>query len=101
MTKTAFSCSPPVHTVDLEGPLRVDFTRSRSRRRMPGFCAQRPSASSSSDVDIRKRLPPLTFVCLGATQKGGNLTVHAASFAAVLAISAPWCRAPSSSSFLT
>src|SRR5580704_3035524 len=34
--KTAFSLIAPVRRADLEGPLRVDLTRSRLRRRMAG-----------------------------------------------------------------
>jgi hypothetical protein len=38
--KTAFSRFPPVHRAEPEGPLRVDLTRSPSRRRTTGICAK-------------------------------------------------------------
>ena len=41
----AFSRFPPIRTVALEGQLRVDFTRSRSHRRMPGLCAQQTAGN--------------------------------------------------------
>jgi hypothetical protein len=44
---TAFSRFAPVHSADLEGQQRVEFTPSRSHRRMPGFCAFLPSRPSS------------------------------------------------------
>ena len=40
--KSAFPHLPPFHKASLEGPLRVDLTRSPNRRRMSGSCAQRP-----------------------------------------------------------
>jgi len=49
--KTALSRFPPVHRVDLEGKQRVDLTRSPTRRRMAGICAQR-----TAGVDVERSL---------------------------------------------
>jgi hypothetical protein len=38
-------CVPPVHSVNLQGPLRVDMSHSPSRRRMAGVCAHRTAGS--------------------------------------------------------
>ena len=55
------------------------------RRSVPGRGSQsRVNALGCENLPLRVRNP----------------TVHAASFAAVLAMSSPWCRAPSSSSLL-
>jgi len=42
LLKTGFSRSPPVHRTNPEGQLRVDLTRSRSRRGLTGICAFLP-----------------------------------------------------------
>ena len=39
--RSALSCFPLIHRVDLEGQERVDFGRSPSRRPTTGICAHR------------------------------------------------------------
>ena len=51
--KTAFSRLPPLHRANLEGRLRVDLTRSRSRRRMTAICAKR-----TTGIDAKHRTRP-------------------------------------------
>ena len=55
--KVRFLVLPPVHWAELEGLLRVDLTRSPSRRRTTGICAKpttgvHPNRTAGVDVEL-------------------------------------------------
>ena len=79
-SKSAFSCFATLHQGDSEGQLRVEFTRSPSRRQRPVSCAHRSSASRMRLQWVAGRRK---IVVVAGTPFAGGSTMLSAALTAV------------------
>ena len=69
---TAFQVIPPVYRTNLQGALRVDFTRSPRRRSVTSICASLSLASFFASQSAAQSAPLIAVTKLRAPLRRGN-----------------------------